>query len=182
MTKTGIRPPAPDAYKALCCICTCYYADGRYIDCEIQSCPFYIRFPRRLLTPDISWIFGKWSKKHESARRALGLTQKQYVDQYIIVDGKYKIGYTSMFRAKCFRCCAYFHDGRFDCEICDCPIYYWMPYRKLLPNLNWLFDLPYTRRHMEKARFERLTNDEYIQKYIAKPIVESKPIRVRVLA
>lgn len=33
--------------------------------------------------------------------------------------------------AKCFECCNGFKDGRVDCRIEDCPLYPWMPYRKM---------------------------------------------------
>jgi len=32
-------------------------------------------------------------------------------------------------KAKCFDCCAYYEDGKYDCEIKGCPLYPWMPYR-----------------------------------------------------
>jgi hypothetical protein len=32
-------------------------------------------------------------------------------------------------KAKCFDCCGYYADGRFDCENNDCPLYPYMPYR-----------------------------------------------------
>jgi hypothetical protein len=32
---------------------------------------------------------------------------------------------------------ANFVDGRRDCAMPSCPIYYWMPYRKLEPDLSW---------------------------------------------
>lgn len=198
MARTGIRPPAPDACKAMCCDCSGYYADGRYIDCQIRNCSFYTRMKYRKLPPDLSWLFGKWTKRHETARRALGLTQEQYIAQHIVrPNRKYAIGFAAMFRAKCFDCCNNFHDGRMDCEIPGCPIYYWMPYRELLPDLNWLFDFPYTRHHNDRMKFERLTREEYIAKYIAKTVESDdepcevdesdeeqvvKTVRVRILA
>ncbi len=32
--------------------------------------------------------------------------------------------------AKCADCCGYYFDGREDCDIPDCPLYSYMPYRK----------------------------------------------------
>ena len=41
-------------------------------------------------------------------------------------------------RAKCLDCICYPGNGRMDCEIPGCSLYYWMPYRKLAPDLKWL--------------------------------------------
>lgn len=38
-------------------------------------------------------------------------------------------------RYHCVACCCY--DGKMDCEIVTCPLYYWQPYRKLKPDLSW---------------------------------------------
>lgn len=170
MARTGVRPPASDAVKALCCDCLGHYSDGRYVDCEIRKCPFYIRMRHRKLAPDLSWVFGKWSKSHEFRRFEMRLSETEYINRMIIrPDGKFNIGFPAMFRAKCFDCYNDFVDGRQDCEICTCPIYYWMPYRELLPDLNWLFDSPYTKKHRERAKWEQLSRPEYIAKYIARP-------------
>jgi len=119
------------------------------------------------------WLFGKWRKSYEQQRRALGLTQEEYINQFIIKGkNKFNIGYTAMFRAKCFRCMGNFYDGRADCDIPSCPIYYWMPYREKDPDLNWLFDLPYTRKHRDRCKFDKISREEYIAKYIAKGDVE----------
>jgi hypothetical protein len=193
MSRSGIRPPAPDAFRAKCCDCLNNYADGRYVDCEICNCSFYARTKHRQLKPDFSWLFGKWTKSHEIKRFAQHLTEAEYINKYIVADnGKFNIGYPAMFRAKCFDCCANFSDGHIDCEICTCSIYYWMPYRKLIPDLNWLFDSPYTKHHRERARFEKLSRNEYIDKYIARPSSnEDEPdtdeepqriVRVRIVA
>lgn len=39
--------------------------------------------------------------------------------------------------AKCYDCNAGYHDGRKDCEMVYCPLYSWMPYRKLDPDFTW---------------------------------------------
>ena len=33
-------------------------------------------------------------------------------------------------KAKCADCCGLFVDGRIDCEVPDCPLYPYMPYKK----------------------------------------------------
>lgn len=40
-------------------------------------------------------------------------------------------------RNKCFDCCGDMIDGRQDCQIVSCALYYWQPYRKLKPDLSW---------------------------------------------
>lgn len=41
-------------------------------------------------------------------------------------------------KAKCRECCGGYVDGRIDCEIHWCSLYYWMPYRKLEPTMEWV--------------------------------------------
>ena len=41
-------------------------------------------------------------------------------------------------RAKCADCMGFFKDGRKDCEVTCCSLYYWQPYRKLEPDTRWL--------------------------------------------
>ena len=41
-------------------------------------------------------------------------------------------------KMKCKRCMADYVDGRVDCEIAKCPLYFWQPYRKLEPELEWM--------------------------------------------
>jgi hypothetical protein len=41
-------------------------------------------------------------------------------------------------RAKCRDCMNNHCDGRLDCRIVKCPLYPWMPYRKLEPDLGWI--------------------------------------------
>lgn len=178
MGRTGIRPSASEALKAKCCECCAAYGDGRYTDCEVRSCPLYHRMPYRKSQPDFHWVYGKWTRSHVQARLALGLSEEEYIAQHIIMpNGKIKLGFPALFRAKCYRCCNDFYDGRVDCNITDCPIYYWMPYRKNIPTLDWHFDLPYTKRHNERRILENLTREQYIQKYIAKVAIE-EPRRI----
>jgi hypothetical protein len=33
-------------------------------------------------------------------------------------------------KAKCYECLGYFEDGRQDCQMPNCPLYPWMPYRE----------------------------------------------------
>jgi len=40
-------------------------------------------------------------------------------------------------KAKCRDCCADYADGRKDCGVRKCALYYWMPYRKQEPDISW---------------------------------------------
>jgi len=40
--------------------------------------------------------------------------------------------------AYCHQCLGYYQDGKHDCEAARCPLYKWMPYRKLEPDTTWL--------------------------------------------
>jgi hypothetical protein len=127
--------------------------------------------PYRKGEPNLIWIFGRWAK-HEIKRRVLGLTQEQYLEQHIVKpNGRLRIGFNAMARAKCFRCMGDFdpgggEKGRVDCCIRDCPIYYWMPYRKQDPVFDWIFDLSYTTTHRHRLTVEGLTRDAYYAKYL----------------
>lgn len=44
---------------------------------------------------------------------------------------------TKAIEAKCHDCMGNYADGRVDCCKKDCPLYYWMPYRELEPDLEW---------------------------------------------
>ena len=46
-------------------------------------------------------------------------------------------GIREAIRNKCFNCCGDMIDGRQDCQLVTCSLYYWQPYRKLKPNLSW---------------------------------------------
>ena len=150
--RTGYRPPASEALHAFCCECLANYGDGRG-DCLNFHCPFYMRHKFRANTPTFDWVFdSKWAKHHVK-RLALGLDKEEYVKKYIY-NGKPILGLVKSFRAKCFWCMAEFTDGRMDCCNRNCPIYFWMPYRELLPLYNWLFELDYTERHRKRAFVE----------------------------
>ena len=41
-----------------------------------------------------------------------------------------KITFKQACLAKCFDCMGYYEDGRIDCQIENCPIYPFMPYRE----------------------------------------------------
>ena len=40
--------------------------------------------------------------------------------------------------AHCHQCMGYWADGRVDCQNVRCPLYPWMPYREMEPDLEWL--------------------------------------------
>ena len=39
---------------------------------------------------------------------------------------------------QCHMCMGHYADGKVDCEVVDCSLYPWMPYRKKEPDLKWL--------------------------------------------
>lgn len=39
--------------------------------------------------------------------------------------------------AKCADCCGHWVDGKEDCEVTSCPLYPYMKYRKMDPDLSW---------------------------------------------
>lgn len=49
--------------------------------------------------------------------------------------------------AQCWECLGHYSDGKIDCENTKCPIYEYMPYRKLKPDFNVF---KYNHRHCGK--------------------------------
>jgi hypothetical protein len=39
--------------------------------------------------------------------------------------------------AQCHECLGYYQDGKQDCECVRCPLYSFMPYAKMEPDLSW---------------------------------------------
>lgn len=65
-------------------------------------------------------------------------------------------------KAKCFDCCGDMMDGKIDCEINTCPLYWWQPYRKGIPNLAWQTE----GTHLQKNRTAmRIRMKEIRRKY-----------------
>jgi len=52
---------------------------------------------------------------------------------------------------QCWHCMGFFADGKQDCECVGCPLYHFMPYRKLQPT-NSLFD--FNPRRVGKVTWE----------------------------
>ena len=63
-----------------------------------------------------------WIKQH--GKRSKG---KKELIKYL--EGG-KLTYKQAVQGKCFECMGYCIDGLLDCEIPDCPLYRFMPYRK----------------------------------------------------
>ena len=76
---------------------------------------------------------------------------------------------TKALKMKCKRCMADFTDGRTDCEIKWCPLYPWMPYRKLEPDLSWV-DEPFARRLSAKTK--QILTDRMKEYHRTKKLVE----------
>lgn len=153
MTRTGYRPSSKEALKALCCECCGNYLDGRQ-DCQVVTCPIYSRHPYRLLTPNYDWILGNaFNGRHYREKiEELGIGVNEFVSKYLLKSSG-KLSINMIMRAKCYWCCGDFRQGmqREDCNIPECPIYYWMPYREQEPNYDWMFDLSYSKKHTMAA-------------------------------
>ena len=62
-------------------------------------------------------------------------------------------------QTQCWHCMGFYADGRQDCENVGCPLYEYMPYRKLQPS-NELF--VYNPKRVGKVTFEecRMTDEQ----------------------
>ena len=172
------RPSLSEAIKGKCCDCSANYADGRNDYRCSRSCPFYHRMPYRKDVPSFRWLFGKYSKRHSNRAEKVGMSKEEYIEacvqRYLTkIDNPklLKISLPECVRAKCFDCSADYHadggeKGRVECELSDCPIYYWTPYRELNPNYDWMFELVYTRRHMIAISALGITRNQYIERVL----------------
>lgn len=161
--KQGYRPYPSDALHAKCCDCMCNYADGRK-DCQHTNCPLYAKHKYRTLEPNLNWVFDSLWGRHDIKYKEERLTKEEYIEKYIYNESKI-IASSQLFRAKCFSCYNEFRSGREDCMVRGCPIYYWMPYRELLPTYEWMFELDYTNRHRNRALNEGLYRKAKIDGY-----------------
>jgi len=81
--------------------------------------------------------------------------------------------------SKCAECMGYWVDGKVDCEVTNCSLYPWQPYRKLEPDLDWT---RYSPRRQGKIlwvdipKLESKGNCEALKAYHAKKAKENKPI------
>ena len=50
---------------------------------------------------------------------------------------KQRLSRVNAVKAKCLECIGYPADGRVDCQVTGCPLYYWQPYRELDPDTSW---------------------------------------------
>ncbi len=48
-----------------------------------------------------------------------------------------KLSRAQAVEAKCHDCMGHYVDGMLDCQHTSCPLYTWMPYRKLEPGEEW---------------------------------------------
>lgn len=171
------RPSLVEAIKCKCCECSANYDDGR-LDCRIRKCPLYSRMPYRRSLPDFSWVFGKFSKTHTIKCEKSNITPEKYLelclDFYLTKDLSpliKRISLTQMIRAKCYDCCGNYvvgvgYKGRIECGLQNCSLYYWTPYREMNPSYNWMFDVPYTRRHRMAINAFRMPRNTYIQRVL----------------
>ncbi|RKY28748.1 MAG: hypothetical protein DRP83_00210 [Planctomycetota bacterium] len=62
---------------------------------------------------------------------------------------------TQAMLAKCHDCTGHYHDGKDDCEVTKCPLYKWMPYRKLEPDFEWAEYNPRSKGLVSKEETKR---------------------------
>lgn len=65
----------------------------------------------------------QWIEKH--GKTAQG--KREYLDY---LTTRKKLTPRQAIRANCYQCAGYFIDGKMDCEVIDCPLHPYMPYRK----------------------------------------------------
>lgn len=169
------RPSLPEAILAKCCECSAEYDDGR-VDCRHNKCPLYCRMPYRRMFPDFTWVVGDFSKKHFNKATKSRLTSEEYIAlclrEYRTKEKNsliIHVGMIDMIRAKCFSCCNNYYvgtgeKGRVDCSLHECSLYYWTPYRERNPSYDWMFDLPYTKRHRVAIAALGMSRDTYIKR------------------
>ena len=177
----GYRPSMLEAVRGKCAQCACGYLDGR-IDCLHTHCSLYSRMPYRRHVPNFLWIFGPtsrlnslgkhvrpWGQKYinDMKRRGFKL-ETDYIRTVIIDELRARVPMPDMIRAKCFWCMSdYFQGGQepgmVECNICDCSLYYWTPYRTQRPCYDWMFDAGHTRKHINNVIVENISREAYIE-------------------
>jgi len=169
--KKDPRVGRAECIRGKCFDCTAGFADGRY-DCEHFDCPAYVRMPYRRGVPRISWMLGAWSSKYRNRCEAHGMSIVEYVQTFMIRNGRIIIPTPDIMRAKCFRCCADYRQGnekgRVDCGVVGCPYYFYTPYRTERPNYDWLFDSGHTRKHVNKKILLGISREEYVEQFFGK--------------
>lgn len=172
--KTGPRPSSTLAVKSKCCDCRGGYLDGRQVDCKVTRCPLYKKMPYRTNPPDYVWVFGKYTSRHINKMKEMKCGAIEYIKTNL-ANRKSWPGIGDMFRAKCFDCCNNFADkpvdkteeekgGRgYDCQVTECPLYWWQPYRKLTPSYDWILDLECNKKHETAMIINCMTREEYLE-------------------
>lgn len=115
-------------------------------------------------------------EKTESIIIARTTAEQQYIREHRKNNAWPSI--TSMFRAKCYSCCGDFSDrpvdvieeekgGKgWDCQIRNCPIYYWMPYRVTTPLYDWILDLECNQKHENAMVLNCMSRAEYLEWFL----------------
>ncbi len=133
----GGRPRFSHVVKEMCNQCCNGFLDGK-VDCAIVDCPVYCMQPYRNLEPDYGWrTRGAHLQANVIAYR-YGITPSGEGVDVPPLNSYGRPPKSEILRATCFKCTGNFADGRIDCEVVDCPFYYWQPYRKLEPDYWWV--------------------------------------------
>lgn len=89
---------------------------------------------------------------------------------------------------QCHDCMGEFSDGKIDCEMVDCPIYPFMPYRELEPSLICLEYNPRKKgktnwdenpRELTQDHIDKMQSARKKRKKIVKPVEFKKVIKKR---
>jgi len=144
--------------------------------------------PYRKQPPKLGWLFGStatikgkeirgWSRKHRDKAEKLGLTLIEYVNQFFVKNGKLRLTMGDIIRAKCFRCCEEYYGiggerGKIECNLRNCSLYWWTPYREQRPLYDWMFDSEYMSKHRTQLAMLGLTREEYIDQILGHNVDE----------
>ena len=80
---------------------------------------------------------------------------------------------------QCWECQGEYADGKVDCEVTDCPIYPFMPYRELKPDLGILEYNPRKKLEVKWDEETREISAEHIAKMQAARKKIIKPIEIK---
>lgn len=133
----GGRPRLKHTVREMCYQCCNGFFDGRH-DCEIVDCPVYCLQPYRDLEPDFSWRTNGSHLQANSIAYRYGVKPSGEGVSVPPLNSYGRPPKREIIRATCFKCMGDLADGRFDCEVVDCPFYHWQPYRRLDPDFSWV--------------------------------------------
>jgi len=128
-----------EAIRAFCFDCCSDMIDGN-VDCRVYTCPFYAFQPYAKGKANLVWVEDgrfQWVVKGDAPS----------------VKGKIGKGGRPSRRIACdAKCCDCMAKTKQDCQIVGCPIYKWMRYRKLDPDITWRIEGSHLQKNRKKLR------------------------------